>query len=599
MQRLAVVSSLLLPAVLLLAAGVSRADAADLPERPNIVFVLTDDQRWDTMWAMPLTLDLIARDGVTFSHAVVTTPVCGPTRASIVTGGYLAQNTGVITNGAFGEFRDRDTLPLQLQRSGYVTGMVGKYVNGYDGAVVPRGWTYFAAGGGRSFYVGSSGEDQGVTTRVVTGQHPAYGVRDEALAFLASHLPSADPVFLFVNFVEPHRPAIPAPGDEDLYADFVYRERAYQPGFVYTWFDTVAEQDEFVRDQLRSLQAVDRSVAALYEAVEAAGELDDTVFVFSSDNGFLWGEHGAFAKKSPYDESIRVPLLVKVPGVPERVEDRLVAMNLDVPALILELAGVPYQGDGRSLGPLLADPLADWPEDVFLEQWDRRWAAVQVRDATGSWKYVDGWIGKLLFDLDADPFEESNLAGDPAYAAIEDRLGALVEARQAVGPLWYKARAPSAAYGQPYSWTPGAVGGDPPYAWSVDPAFPLPLGLALEGSHITGVLWEVPRAPVTIRYTITSQTPRTQARGHQRYTGTVTLEADPRTDYDGDGWLDVADNCPGTPNPDQLDTRGSGIGDACSLYSQVRSCGLGAELVAVLAALIAAARARRPRPPRA
>lgn len=557
------------PLVGAIAAGLvlaSTAARAALPDRPNVIFILTDDQRFDTLWAMPLTLDRLATDGVRFTQAFITTPTCGPSRTSMHTGGYLAQNTGMLSNGySYYQLVDRDTLALQLQRAGYKTGQVGKYINGYDNAVVPRGWTLFAAGNGESFWVGSSGEDPGVSSVVTTGQYPADGVRNLALAFLAANLGSGDPVFLFVSFVEPHYPAIPAPGDENLFPGYVYRDRSYDPNFLRTsWFSSIGEQDEFIRDQLRSLQAVDRAVAAIYDAVAAAGKADDTVFVFSSDNGFLWGEHSAFSKGEAWDESVRVPLIVKAPGVPERVDDHLVAVNLDVPALILDLAGVAHQGDGHSLAPLLEDPAFPWLDEVLLESWVQGWTALRVRNATGLWKYVDhSKLGIQLFDLDADPFEEANLHGQPAYAAIEASLRDRMASLRSVTPVWFKSRAPAPYYLQPYAWSPGAVGGDGSYTWSIDPATPLPAGLGLVGDTITGTLVEIPRLPVTVRYTVADSRPRTQAGGVQSFTREVTFAADSRGDFDADGVPDGADNCPATPNPGQADSNGDGRGDAC------------------------------------
>ncbi|MDJ0787130.1 MAG: sulfatase-like hydrolase/transferase [Myxococcota bacterium] len=549
------------------------------PDRPNIVFIITDDQRWDTMWAMPLTLERIAQGGVSFSEAIVTSPICGPARASIQSGGYLAQNTGVLANNltesAWEAFHDYDTLPLLLQREGYVTAMVGKYMNGLPGSHVPRGWDRWANGNGRTLSVGTSGEAPGVAIKETWADYGTDGIRDAALQFLAQNLPGPDPVFLYVAFVNPHRPATPAPEDEALFPDYTYRGRAHVPGFVYGWFETVEEQDEFIRDQLRSLQSVDRAVAAVHDLIESAGELENTVFVYTSDNGFLWGEHGGFAKKESYDESIRVPLIVKVPGIPERTDDSLVTMNLDAVATVLDLAGVAPPGDGDSLWPLLVDAGHPWRQDYFIEHWNRRWAGVRRRDAQGDYKYVTSWQGTRLFDLAADPFESHNLAGNPSFASVETELEASTRSQMGLGPLWFSPSAPWAAFGKAYDFAPGAVGGTGPYEWQWEPSLPPPLGiLGLPNGHLSGVLWEYPTSPVLLRYTVRSQDERRQKPGRQEYTADLSLSANPNRDFDQDGVLDPADNCVASPNPHQLDADGNGRGDACD----VGACGIGFEV---------------------
>lgn len=563
--------------------------AAPASAQPNLILFITDDQRWDTLWAMPDTLDRIATDGVTFTEARVTTPICGPVRATIHAGGYLPQDTGVLSNNEHSgvPFNDQDTLALQLQRAGYRTGLVGKYMQGLAPGTVPRGWSHFAVGSGRSLATGSSDEDPGtITGSAPTNAHAAYGIQAESIAFLGDHLGQGDPVFLMASFVEPHKPAIPAPEDAGLYPTYTYRDRGHVEGYFYApWFTSVEEQDEFIRDQLRSLRSVDRAVAAIYDEVVAAGELGNTVFIFTSDHGFMWGEgtdgQGKFAKKEPEEESLRVPLLIKAPGVAERDEDGFVAMNLDVPALLFDYAGAAPQGDGRPLRDLLEDPVGTvWEDTLYFEHWDRRFAGIIERTALGTFKYIDSWQGFYLYDLDADPFEQTNRIGSSALQTIETDLQQRTSAAMGVMPIYFSLLAPPLVYGVPYDRHLGAIGGDPllgQYVWEETTPFPEIIDLLESG--MVGTPWEVVDDHEAF-YTVTGTRTRLQAGGLQSYTGRLLFSTAAGFDYDSDGVDDTTDNCPGESNPGQEDADANGVGDACEPGGG--SCGLGFEVVVAL-----------------
>jgi N-acetylglucosamine-6-sulfatase len=342
----------------------------------NVVIIKTDDQRWDTLWAMPIVQEELVRHGVTFANAFVSTPLCCPERASFLAGGFYAHNTGVLNNtppnGGVTRFLDRDTLPVRLQRAGYRTALIGKYLNNYPSIqpYIPPGWTKFlyAAGGhdwmNYQITIGSSSPDapsSGRSARV--SQYVTDFIRDEAIQFLREA--GSSPFFLYLTPIAPHTPAIPAPGDEGLFADYVYRGRGYKAGDLSTTpypqdaaatYDTAA-QDEFHRLQLQSLQAVDRMVGAIVQELKTLGQFDNTLLVFMSDNGYLWGEHWLSSKLHPYEESIRVPLVVVMPGVHPRVDNHLVVANLDVPTTIFAVAGMPRTDtDGHDLVPLLRNP---------------------------------------------------------------------------------------------------------------------------------------------------------------------------------------------------------------------------------------------------
>jgi hypothetical protein len=218
-------------AVAALSAFLGFANAAVPPAtaqpnaRPHIVFVLTDDQRFDTLWAMPIVLEEIASQGVTFANSIVTTLACGQTRASLLSGGHLSRNNGVLTNGnegsgGLGRFEDSNSLAVQLQRSGYRTLIVGKYISGWltSSRYVPPGWTRAALGGGSPLIVGSTGPDAAsVRDRVPYSNFRSEAYRDHILAFIDEHLPSGHPLFVYYCDPLPHYEAIPAPQDQALF----------------------------------------------------------------------------------------------------------------------------------------------------------------------------------------------------------------------------------------------------------------------------------------------------------------------------------------------------------------------------------------------
>ena len=187
-----------------------------------------------------------------------------------------------------------------------------------------------------------------------------------------------------------------------------------------------AVADEIHRNQLRSLQAVDRAVGAIVAKIAALGQLEQTVFVFTSDNGFLWGEHGLIAKIRPYEESIRVPLVVVVPGIPPRTEEQLVAVNLDIGPTLFDLVGIAHATDGISLLPLLQVPQYPWRTDVLIHSFDPLggWAGLRTKDGAAEWKYVEyaATGERELYDLVHDPYEEHNQAALPELQPLLEQF---------------------------------------------------------------------------------------------------------------------------------------------------------------------------------
>jgi N-acetylglucosamine-6-sulfatase len=378
--------------------------------RPNVVLIVTDDQAAHTVRpdTMPNLYSLIAARGTSFTDSIVTTPLCCPSRASMLTGQY-GHNNGVLKNDYRQLRHKRNTLPAWLHRAGYRTIHVGKYLNGYRKAPGPEsspapGWDRWET---IQEPIGYYDYDFSVNGRVTH-----FGPRDRdyvtnVLNRRASRLvrrygPRTDPFYLQLDHWAPHNGSatgvggacdaefnpVPAPGEESLFAteplprppSFDEEDVSDKPSFVraHPRVDVSALERRY-RCALASLRAVDRGIEQLHRALRKAGELNDTVIIFTSDNGFFYGEHRLRLKALPYEEALRVPLLVALPpqlrsdGSKSPTVEEAVA-NIDLAPTILEFAGARpcrkkqdcREMDGRSLVPLLQGREADWPHDRAL-----------------------------------------------------------------------------------------------------------------------------------------------------------------------------------------------------------------------------------------
>jgi N-acetylglucosamine-6-sulfatase len=421
----------------------------------NFVVIITDDQRWDTLWAMPTVQHELVSRGVTFSNGFVTTPLCCPSRASILSGGFYAHHTGVLQNGGpnggAAKFSDVETLATWLHDAGWKTALIGKYFNHYDqlSPYVPPGWTRWVAlvrGGYFSPYINIDGVE---TT--ATGYQTKFWA-DQAVQFIRQYPDT--PIFLYLTPFAPHEPAIPALRDRSAFSDFPpWRPPSYNEEDVSDkprWVrrlpplspDVQVAQDEFDRNQLRTLQAVDRAVGSIVEALGETERLANTVFVLTSDNGLMWGEHRVLDKGCVYEECIRVPFVVVVPGVAARTDPHLV-LNLDIGPTIAALAGLTKSTDGQNLLPLLRDPQVSVRDDFLIEYWGERLKRFRaVRN--DRWKYVEYANGdRELYDLSNDPYELDNQVNNPAYretvASLQSRLQQIspeATEPQSIEPEW-------------------------------------------------------------------------------------------------------------------------------------------------------------------
>ena len=366
--------------------------------RPNIVFVLTDDLSWDLVEHMP-NVKRLQRRGVTFSRYFVTDSLCCPSRASILTG-RLPHNTKIFTNtppdGGFRKFRrrgeERSTYATALRRAGYATAMMGKYLNGYmpllqrrlGDPYVPPGWSEWdVAGNGYAEFDYALNENG---TIVQYGRRPADYMTDviaqKGVDFIAEEARDGRPFLLQMSTFAPHAPYTPAPRDRGRFQQLraprtpAFNRRNVLPP---AWLDVrrkvppfgVELLDRVFRKRVRSVQAVDRMLGRLQDALKDAGVARNTYVIFSSDNGFHLGQHRLLpGKLTAFDSDIRVPLVVAGPDVPKGRTTKKLAANIDLAPTFADLARTRIGGpvDGRSLAPRLHGRSAGrWRRAVLIE----------------------------------------------------------------------------------------------------------------------------------------------------------------------------------------------------------------------------------------
>lgn len=390
--------------------------------KPNIIVVYTDDQRFDSVDYMP-TVSRLADEGVQFKNSFVTTPVCGPSRASMLTG-RLASTLGVTLNeGAYGQFDPQDSIAVTLQEQGYRTALYGKYLNGYrDGfpEVAPGwdDWRVFRDGIGDLFSRGSLYLDPVFSWNGVLRRETGYStdlIADYALEYIEDN---ADvPFFLMLSFWGPHVPLFPAARHDGVLAgqappkppSFEEADMTDKPPYLQEVAGTVDLDPLWDRSWPRYLEillSVDEAVAAILAKLEALGLADDTIVLFTSDNGFLFGEHWVLGKGVPYEESIRVPLIVWNPRLRQRKVDELV-LNIDLAPTFAELAGGEIDADGKSLLPLIVGKRPRWRHHFEIEAEPGFGVPAMYRAfRSEAFKYIEWEAGQReIYFLPLDPFE--------------------------------------------------------------------------------------------------------------------------------------------------------------------------------------------------
>lgn len=443
---------------------------------PNVVVILVDDLRWDEFGAggHPYLetphIDRLAREGAMFTHAFHAVPLCSPNRASLLTGQFPSRH-GIIDNVARSRASHHlETFPRALQAQGYETGFLGKWHMGND--PTPRaGFDYWAAipGQGRIldpvlFEDGAPHQVEGYITDILTDRAVAFIDRDRDrpfFLFIGEKAIHPDAIQLDDGSVDKSHPMdfIPAPRHAGRYDGRVYPRRANVPS---DWNDVGSPalrralgyraSEEFARDfpatfldpgtsettirrRAEMLLAVDDGLGRILSVLERRGILDRTVVIFTSDNGYFYGEHGlSIERRMPFDEAIRSPLLIRYPplvAAGSRFDQ--MTLSVDIAPTVLELAGVPVGGhvQGRSLVGVLAGTADAWRESILVEfytyenpfPWlvDMDYRAVRTR----RYKYIH-WMRHEpeLYDLNADPYEMVNVIGEGGMEEVADALRA-------------------------------------------------------------------------------------------------------------------------------------------------------------------------------
>jgi N-acetylglucosamine-6-sulfatase len=455
---------LIVAGTLLVLTGVAAAQSATVQQRakPNVLVIMTDDQTVESLRVMANVKALLADQGTTFDSSFASFSLCCPSRATFLTGQY-AHNHGVMGNappaGGYAKLDSSNTLPVWLQRAGYHTVHVGKYLNGYPGANrthVPPGWTEWYGSIDPStyrFYNYTLNENG----RLVTyGSDPASYQADvysrKAVDAVRRLAPATTPFFLSVAFLAPHSGApqesddprnfatpVPAPRHRNRYAtepmpqpaSFNEADVSDKPIGIRNRpvlnAQTIANITENYRQRLESLLAVDEAVAALVGALRETGELEQTLIVFTADNGFFHGEHRVpSGKVLLYEPSIRVPLILRGPGVPRGRRVAEPVANIDVaPTVVAAARATPTRVmDGRSLLPLAADPGRRTGRDILIERGpggNNQQVFTALR--TTRYLYAEYSNGdRELYDLVRDPDQLTSLHADPAHQTLRTQL---------------------------------------------------------------------------------------------------------------------------------------------------------------------------------
>lgn len=437
-------SRLLLPLLCLLGL-LTAGHAGPPPARPNVLFLITDDQRWDALgvvqqeqgergrfpWFRTPNLDRLSREGVRFRNAFVVSSLCSPSRAAFLTGRYNHEN-GVVNNHT--PFPATETTwGALLGQAGYRTGYVGKFHHGQQRGKRP-GFDYSASYVGQGRFHDCPFQVDGVMT-------PTTGWVDDvatdfALRFLAEK--SDRPFALVLGFKSSHGPWTPPERLKDAYAtdtarpvpNLTHRAVYRQPPAAAGGGANPPDRSPMIRNYFRTLAGVDENVGRVLKALDDQGLARNTIVVFASDNGYYLGEHGLGDKRSCYEESIRIPLLVRYPAgfSGGRTVDRM-ALNIDLAPTLLDYAGLPVPANvqGRSWRPLLEGRQAPWRTAWFYEYFLERGLGPQsmqaVRTETAKLvRYPNRPEWTELFDLAADPYEIRNLWDEPAAAELRARL---------------------------------------------------------------------------------------------------------------------------------------------------------------------------------
>jgi N-acetylglucosamine-6-sulfatase len=431
-------------------------------ERPNIIFILTDDQPYHSLAYMPFISNVLIPKSVNFERGFVTTPLCCPSRATILTGQYT-HNHQVYTNewpmGSARKLDDSATIGVWMQAAGYRTAYYGKYLNEYNdmkpyGYVAP-GWDDWKVllgrkPGGYGYFFDFTMSENGEIVEYPRSKanYSADVITRHSVEFIART--KDEPFFLFINYYNPHSPYIAAPRHQETFRagtgwewtqhrppNFNEQDLSDKPLYIQNLRQTPADVlDTADLQMLRSMLSVDDGIASILNILQKTGLEKQTILVYLSDNGMTVGEHGfGIDKNCPYDECSRVPFIIYAPDrYAPRSDNNLVA-NIDLAPTFLQWAGadIPEMVNGVSLLPLLNNPTQPWRDELLIEHWPAiegvgelipQFYAVRTHD----WKYIEYETGECeLYDLADDPYELQNLCNQKKYTEKQAELKTRLE----------------------------------------------------------------------------------------------------------------------------------------------------------------------------
>lgn len=423
-------------------AGVSQT--AD-PDRPNIVFVLTDDLDVESASRMPKIQSLLAERGTSFERAYVTTPSCCPSRASILTGKYAHNHTvydNTAPDGGATKFHasaeEASTIATWLDKQGYETFLAGKYFNQYDGSWVPPNWDSWRGQIGRYRY----NVDGEILSFDPAERYHTDLLGDWATAAIRDSSATGAPFFLYLSPHVPHEPLEPQEQHRGAFSDehaprppsFNEEDVSDKPTYMrkrsLLGEEDIAAVDTHYRERLQATLSVDDLVERLVTTIQEVGALDNTYVVFASDNGYHMGQHRLPPGKGrPYEEDINIPLIVRGPGVPQDQTISHPVLNTDLAPTFAELAGTsaPPSADGRSFAALLdgSTSVDSWRKSFLVEKFHGAFLALRTEYG---YSYVEHENGdRELYDLNTDPYQLESLHNSPEYQPLMDELHARIE----------------------------------------------------------------------------------------------------------------------------------------------------------------------------
>jgi len=433
------------------------------PARLNMIFILVDDLRFDGMGFLrpeieTPNIDQLARRGVYFPNAVVTSSLCSPSRATILTG-QTTRNHGVVDNNLSSE-SELVFFPKYLQEAGYQTGFFGKWHMGNATDAPREGFDRWVSFAGQGFYYPVARPGGKANTINVDGISVAQRgyITDELTDYLVDWLESgrdrSKPFFAYLSHKAVHSDATPAERHRGSYDDvdfslpetveigdeylegkpmWVKNQRNSWHGIDF-FYASDRTMTDYLRDYFGALSAVDDSLGRIWSYLEDNGLEDETMVVFYSDNGFLIGDHGLIDKRNAYEGSVRVPMVVAAPTtLPAGVSNDAMVRNLDLAPTFLDVAGVeqPPQFEGKSWLPVATGklPLEEWAEPDFIYEYFWEWSFPMTPTTfaiqRGPLKYIQYhgiWDIEELYDVDSDPLEVNNLINDPDYYEARQQL---------------------------------------------------------------------------------------------------------------------------------------------------------------------------------